>query len=72
MRKLSPITVFFIGSGIDGGRLCYHIGIVGNILYVVTTFPGNPVVGRGPVMRKLSPITVFFIGSGIDEVGMLR
>ena len=47
MRKLSPITVFFIGSGIDGGRLCYYIGIVGNISYVVTRFPGNPVVGRG-------------------------
>ncbi|MGB8934460.1 MAG: hypothetical protein WCC17_05075 [Candidatus Nitrosopolaris sp.] len=62
MPKLSPITVFFIGSGIAQifwilpmikrwGRSWYYIGIAGNvgfiILYVITRFPGNPVVGRG-------------------------
>jgi uncharacterized membrane protein len=62
MPKLSPITVFFIGSGIAQifwilpmikrwGRPWYYIGIAGNIafmiLYVVTRFPGNPVTGRG-------------------------
>jgi hypothetical protein len=33
------------------GRPWYYIGIAGNvgfiILYVITRFPGNPVVGRG-------------------------
>jgi hypothetical protein len=63
MPKLSPITVFFIGyTGIAQifwilpmikrwGRPWYYIGIAGNvgfiILYVITRFPGNPVVGRG-------------------------
>ena len=62
MPRLSPITVFFIGSGIAQifwilpmikrwGRSWYYIGIVGNvgfiILYVITRFPGNPVTGRG-------------------------
>jgi len=62
MPKLSPITVFFIGSGIAQifwilpmikrlGRPWYYMGIAGNvgfiILYVITRFPGNPVTGRG-------------------------
>jgi hypothetical protein len=63
MHKLSPITVFFIGYiGIAQifwilpmikrwGRPWYYIGIAGNvgfiILYVITRFPGYPVVGRG-------------------------
>jgi hypothetical protein len=62
MPRLSPITVFFIGSGIAQifwilpmikrwGRPWYYIGIVANvgfiILYVITRFPGNPVTGRG-------------------------
>jgi hypothetical protein len=33
------------------GRIWYHIGIAGNIafiiLYVITRFPGNPINGRG-------------------------
>ena len=64
MPKLSPITVFFIGSGIAQifwilpmikrwGKPWYYIGIAGNvgfiILYIITRFPGNPVTGRGGV-----------------------
>src|SRR5215469_5025198 len=62
MPKLSPITVFFIGSGIAQifwilpmikrwGKPWYYIGIAGNIgfiiLYIITRLPGNPVTGRG-------------------------
>jgi hypothetical protein len=62
MLRLSPITIFFLGSGIAQifwvlpmikrwGKPWYFVGVAGNIafiiLYVVTRFPGNPVTGRG-------------------------
>src|SRR5215469_4512369 len=71
MPKLSPITVFLIGSGIAQifwilpmikrwGRPWYYIGIAGNvgfiILYVITRFPGNPVVGRGGDVAEIDMV----------------
>jgi uncharacterized membrane protein HdeD (DUF308 family) len=71
MPKLSPITVFFIGSGIAQifwilpmikrwGRPWYYIGIAGNvgfiILYVITRFPGNPVTGRGGTVHPVDMV----------------
>lgn len=62
MLRLSPITIFFLGSGIAQifwvlpmikrwGKPWYFVGVAGNIafiiLYIVTRFPGNPVTGRG-------------------------
>lgn len=71
MPRLSPIMVFFIGSGIAQifwilpmtkrwGRVWYYIGIAGNvgfiILYTITRFPGNPVTGRGGDVDRIDII----------------
>ena len=42
------------------GRVWYYIGIAGNvgfiILYVITRFPGNPVVGRGGHVQAIDMV----------------
>jgi hypothetical protein len=62
MFNNTPIATFFLGSGIAQlfwvipmkrrwGKIWYYVGIAGNIafilLYVITRFPGNPIIRRG-------------------------
>jgi hypothetical protein len=53
-----PTATFFLCSGVAQifwilpmikrwGRPWYYIGIGGNVVYIITRFPGNPVNGRG-------------------------